>query len=217
MKTHVESASAKLIWEAPAMLPQIPVASKDLAAFLVELTPFEPRLDQVLVESPSTRMADVALKIGLRDDVQLSLFYTGFQIDCPNLGQRHLVEAGSLADLTWQTLAPQRSLGISGKVVVAYLSHWRIDSGSVRGFLAERLPSPDRRLIPSGFSFQIDDEDLSGRLIIEESARLADGLFVDCRLVYRSGVDFVSVVQHARNTVDRLTNVIGLNRDAEPS
>jgi hypothetical protein len=167
------------------ILPGLPVPGTPAFVELCrELKRFGFSADKFSLETPSTKLSDVRVTIGLlQDSVTLRVQYEWLELVVPTLVQG---QVDSLPDIINTTLGALALLDPdAGKcnLVVQSVAHLRLDSLDPGVYISEHLAGGDASYKPDAFAFNLvscgDVIRQQGRIVIAVSAIFPGSVFVD--------------------------------------
>lgn len=181
--------------------------------------PYQLDASRIVVETPSNRLSDVTLAIGLfGGGVRLLFRYTGVEVLIENLLNDDLSVIPPLTDAAYETLSEYGATQVDGRHEILYRAHLELDPGATELLLSTYLNAgPDHQdlLKASGFTFRLTSSAVaglsSGRISIAQSILLSEGAFVEVESVYVTSSRISEVVERAIIDVRTLLSKMGLN------
>jgi hypothetical protein len=147
-------------------------------------------------------------------EIELSLFYTGFRILVAPLGKFHAADLGALAITAANSLGFRELFAPGGRFSVHYQSHLRPAEGSSSRLLRELMNTGPNGFEPDGCSYLFTPPEPSGvksaKFLVERSLRIAEGLFIDCKLEFDVLLQFDALIERSTEIIGYAIDSIGI-------
>lgn len=215
---RVAAASVSCRWKCPQILaglpfPGTPHFGELMKAF--ETDGVEAR--NITVETPSNRLSDVVLSIGiLRGEIRLLLNYAGFEIAIDRLLEDHIPIVPRLAKVAVESLRDFRISSEPGEFEVSYRAHFELEPGLVRRILATYLRDTGfaQSVNPDAFAYRMRPEGRTDikecRMVFAQSLLLKEALYVDLGIAYFGDPSAVEPGPRAVDDVFAFLGMFGL-------
>ena len=209
----VEIASASLKWIVGAVLPSLPTpGTSSFVELMAVLRPFGVDPQHVTLATPTGKLSDVMFSVGVKNGaIRIQYTYSGIELVVEQLADEYLNVLRDLADAAFNCVQPSAWKAAS-RYEARYMAHLRLESGISGEILTARLApvGTSGKLIPDAFAYRLVPNvnsianDL--RVVLAQSALLANGLWTDFTLSYPGSKEIGVVIDQARaDIVDTLS------------
>ena len=215
-KAHVDLANLDCKWFAPSLIFDLPFpGTQAFKALVDDLGPFKPEANRIAVEAPTGKVSDVAIRFGLRDgDIDLAFFYTGFRLLLRPFDKSYEKDLAPLVKCAASHVGIGGLVSPGGRFSVRYQAHLRFPEASVDAIFQEVVVSRVSGFEPNGCSFSFRPPDLprlkAAKLLVEHSAKIELGLFLECNLEFDGSGDLDPLPALAMEVVGYAIESIGI-------
>lgn len=225
----VVASSITCQWRFAEVLPSLPAPGTPLfPQFWKTLKPFGLSAEGYSLETPTSRLSDVLLRLGLLNGrAQARLAYEWFEVSAEQPGMRMTSELVTISNKILSILShSERSAAISAR------AHCALQGADVEEFLAAHVRSsqasaePDfGSLIPDGFAYNLTgNKDKLLRLVISKSIVHYNSLFIEVNGEYALPLEPQALAVRFAKDSGRLLELVDLDilessndeTDAEP-
>lgn len=215
-----EQVSLKFIWSFDRMLPAVPgPGTIAFAGLCKDLHPYGLDASAVTVDTPTIRLGDVIVRIGLLDNTRLiiRLSVASIEFDLTNLYEGDEEILTKIVDALFKASHQIDEDAMKGKAEVKCASHLTLSPGENHKFMSEFMGSdlPANNLIPEAAKYKVEPtegmiaETLS--ILFAESVINVDAVFVEVTANYASIVDTVTFANDVASDIYAARELIGLH------
>lgn len=213
----VERTSIESQWVFERMLPSLPGPGTTAFATLVrDLHPFGLKPSEVIVDTPTTRLGDVAIILTLLDRrLTVRITAAGFEVNVQGLAFGDEEPIAGIAEAILKAVKAIDADAERGLVKVRTSSHLTIKP-DVKAFLDQHLVSgaDAAELRPDVVIYRVESEQLAGndvRAVIAQSLVYPSAIFLDLNLNYSAPVALLDLVSRVGQDFDFIMSLLGLS------
>lgn len=206
------------------MLPFLPGPGNEAFTRLVkELHQYGIRASAVTVDSPSSKLSDVAIVISNLLDGRLGVRMTPGDVEF--FLEEYLVDDDEkIIDILNKIFTALRVVdeeANKGSGNLRSTSHLELAAGEVESFIRDHVPVSAERagLIPDAVGYDVDlGESVSGkdfRVVLAKSVKYKESVFVDINASYSGVIDPVEFTSAATSEFEQIMELIGLREKPE--
>jgi hypothetical protein len=207
------------------MLPSLPGPGSPPFVELVKgLHPFGISPSKVTLDSPSTRLGDLFLTIGLLDDrLTVRIASGSLELFVRELFVGDEEKLVPIADVLFVALTAIDSEANLGTANLRASSHLKVVSGDVEKLLSEHAKFSESvsALIPDAIVYKVNPGDESKakelRVVIAKSLTYSDAIFMDISADYEGPVTPAELAERMNADADRIMAMLSLKEQEEIS
>jgi hypothetical protein len=219
----VEQSSLNFKWTFQRMLPALPTPGTQAFAELCKgLQPYGMMPSRVTVDSPSIRLGDLALGIGLLNNrlvMRLTAGSLELFLDELLVGdEENLIP---IAELVFAALSSIDVDAVQGKANLRASSHLKMSSGENDAVLRDHIRFSENvpAFIPDAAVYKIDPGQDSKakelRVAIAKSQVYPDSIFIDISADYEGKINPAEIAEQMNNDFERIMELLGLKERVE--
>jgi len=220
----VEQSSLTYKWTFQRMLPSLPgPGTPAFAELCKELHPYGISPSRVTVDTPSIRLSDVTVGIGLLDNrVALRLTSSAFELWLDELLEDDEEKLIPIADLVFTALSSIDADVVQGDAKLRISSHLRLSPLENDALLREHIKFFESvpHFIPDAVVYKIDfGQDSNAqelRIAIANSHVYPDSIFVDITADYKGPISNAQLAEQMNTDYERIIGTLGLKQQVEP-
>lgn len=214
----IEKSSLNYRMSFNRMLGSLPVPGTPAFSTLSRgLAPFDLRPTGVMVEAPSSRLADVSLGISLlKGIVELRFSYGEFSVVVSELYEEDIPTLVAIGQVALNAILQAEADAEPASAKVELDAHLKLEQDAAGEFLISHLPNSNLRkgLVAEAFAYQFNWEHRSDlkapRLVARRSLIIPQGLFVIFSGEYVSPNDFKKMAEDINEDLQSALKAVGL-------
>lgn len=213
----VERTSIESQWIFERMLPSLPGPGTPAFATLVkDLHPFGLKPSEVIVDTPTTRLGDVAIVLTLLDRrLTIRIAASGFEVNVQGVYDGDEESITVIAEAILRAVKAIDSDAERAQIKVRVSSHLTIKP-DVESFLEQHLASNNDvpELRREVVIYQVNSDRLQGhevRAVIAKSLVYPSAVFLDLNLNYSASVTLPKLVSFASEDFNLIMSLLGLS------
>jgi len=206
------------------MLTSLPVPGTSAFATLCRgLQPYDLTPTGIVVEAPSSRLADVTVGILLlKRIVELRLSYGEFTLNVQELYEEDIASLVNIMEIMFNALRETDVDADQGQVKVSSSAHLRLMQGEAREFIEDHLHGGNSgaSLVPDAFAYNLKldgrPDVKESRIVVAKSLIFPNALFVDFSIEYVAPVGLPQIPRRIRNDYQQALELLGLTPGDAP-
>ena len=215
----VKQVSVSFKWTFDRMLPALPGPSTPaFAALCKELHPYGLKAANILVEAPTARLSDVAIRLALMDEgLIIGLSLTELDLYCRDCYEEDVDVLVKIVEAFFVALKTIDEDIANGKASIKMSSQIQLKAGESQAFLQEHLTGAEKipNLIPEAAAYKVlplqNSAAKTVQVTIARSVVYEDSLFIEVAADYYGISDVAQLAKDANNDYERVIEMLSLN------